>query len=125
MTTLERKLADQKKVIESLYDDLESREKFIEMLQGDMKDTNRKNVQTKRKFEAEKNVLEEQLKENMKIIGDLKNDEKSKCSNGCENYSKSVDEIYEAGVKHKSKLVELKEIADEQQIKYKLPKKTP
>ena len=57
MTTLERKLADQKKVIESLYDDLESREKFIKMLQGDMKVTNKKNVQTKRKLEAEKNVL--------------------------------------------------------------------
>ena len=28
-----------------------------------------------------------------------------------------MDEIYEAGVKHKSKLVELKQIADEQKVK--------
>ena len=50
MTTLERKIADQKKLIQSLYDDLESREKFIEMLQVDMKDTSRKNAQSKKKF---------------------------------------------------------------------------
>ena len=36
MTTLERKIADQKKLNESLYDDLESRDKFIVMLEGDI-----------------------------------------------------------------------------------------
>ena len=51
MTTFEKKVADQKKLIESLYDDLESREKFIVMLEGDMKDTSRKNAQSKKKLD--------------------------------------------------------------------------
>ena len=38
---MERKIIEQKKEIEALYDDLESREKFIEMLEGDLKKANR------------------------------------------------------------------------------------
>ena len=117
MTTLERKIADQKKLIQSLYDDLESREKFIEMLQVDMKDTSRKNAQSKKKFEAEKDVLEDKLEEKIRIINELKSAPKFECSKGCGKYNKSVDEIYEAGVKHKNKLIDLKEIADEQKVK--------
>ena len=62
MTTLERKIADQKKLIESLYDDLESREKFIEMLQVDMKDTSRKMLNQKRNLMLKRMFLKTNLK---------------------------------------------------------------
>ena len=114
---MERKIADQNKVIESLYEDLESREKFIEMLQEDLKDTNRKNVQGKKKWEAEREVLDDKLKVKTRMIEDLKSIGNIKCPKGCEKYSKSVDEIFEAGVEHKEKLVALKEIADNQKSK--------
>ena len=39
---MERKIADQNKLIDFLNDDLESREKFIEKLQDDLKDALRK-----------------------------------------------------------------------------------
>ena len=87
MTTLERKIADQKKLIQSLYDDLESRGKFIEMLQVDMKDTSRKNAQSKKKFEAEKDVLEDKLEEKIRIINELKSTPKFECSKGCGKYN--------------------------------------
>ena len=41
---MERKIADQKKCIQSLYDDLESREKFIEMLEENLRDMKRKSA---------------------------------------------------------------------------------
>ena len=62
MTTFERKVADQKKLIESLYDDLESREKFIEMLQVDMKDTSRKMLNQKRNLMLKRMFLKTNLK---------------------------------------------------------------
>ena len=114
---MERKIADQKKCIQSLYDDLESREKFIEMLEENLRDMKRKSAKEKKQLEAEKIAMEEKLKENLQLIEDLKNDTRGTCAKGCDKYSKSVDEIYEAGVKHKSKLVDLKEIADEQKVK--------
>ena len=113
---MERKIADQKKVIESLYDDLESREKFIEMLQGNIKDDSRKNSQAKKKLEVEKEVLNDRLEEKTKMIEDLKSSANFKCSNGCDKYSKTIGEIFEAGAKHKEKLVALKEIADNQKF---------
>ena len=114
---MERKIADQNKVIESLYDDLESREKFIEMLQDDLKDTNRRNSQAKKKWEAEREVLHDRLKETTMMIEDLKTNANFKCLKGCEKYSKTIDEIFEAGAKHKEKLIALKEIADNQKSK--------
>ena len=35
----------------------------------------------------------------------------------CHNYSKSIDDIYRAGIKHRDKLVSLKDIADAQKRK--------
>ena len=55
------------------------------------------------------NAKEQQLHE-MKV----KNNE---CQNGCNRYSKSIDEIYKAGSKHKEKLLALKLIADNQKKK--------
>ena len=79
-----------------------------------MKDNSRQNDHDKKHLEAEKHSFEREIDEKLKVIENLRNDQSLECSKGCEKYSKSVDEIYEAGVKHKSKLVELKEIADEQ-----------
>ena len=50
------------------------------------------------------------------MIEDLKSSANFKCSNGCDKYSKTIDEIFEAGAKHKEKLVALKEIADNQKF---------
>ena len=104
-------------MIESLNDDLESKEKFIEMLEKDIKDNARRNALNKKTLEAKNQSLEEELAEKMKIIDALENNSNFKCSKGCDKYSKSVDEIFEAGVKHKSKLVDLKEIAEQQKEK--------
>ena len=49
---MERKIADQKKLIEHLYDDLESREKFIEKLQEDLKDNYKRNNHSKKQLES-------------------------------------------------------------------------
>ena len=114
---MERKIADQNKVIESLYDDLESREKFIEMLQDDLKDTNRRNSQAKKKWQAEREVLDDRIKEKTMMIEDFKTNDNFKCLKGCEKYSKTIDEIFEAGAKHKEKLIALKKIADNQKSK--------
>ena len=97
---MERKIIEQKKQIEALYDDLESREKFIEMLEGDLKNATRQAAQYKKDLEEEKRNKTEDEKQN----DDLKPDTISKCPNGCDKYSKTVDEIYNAGVKHKNKL---------------------
>ena len=114
---MERKNADQKKLIGSLYDDLESRERFTELLEKDIKDNNRRYAIKKKQLETKNQSLEEDLAEKIKIIDDLENNSNFKCSKGCDRYSKSVDEIFEAGVKHKNKLVELKEIAEGQKEK--------
>ena len=63
MRSFERKIYEQKKLIEHLYDDLESREKFIEKLEGVLKDVSKHNFQTKKKFEVEKDILKEKLEE--------------------------------------------------------------
>ena len=39
------------------------------------------------------------------------------CQNGCHRYKQSIDEIYEAGVKHRKRLLEVKELADSQKTK--------
>ena len=109
---MERKIADQKRQIESLYDDLESREKFIEMLQEDIKDTKRQHAKDMKQLKAEKIAIERK-----QIVNDEKDDPSFKCPKGCDKYSKTIEEIYDAGAKHKSKLLDLKEIADDQKIK--------
>ena len=114
---MERKIADQKKLIEHLYDDLESREKFIEKLQEDLKDNYKRNNHSKKQLESEKNILEEKVKETLKIVNVLKGNTSPKCVKGCDKYKQSIDDVYEAGVKHRSKVVELKKIDDEQKVK--------
>ena len=47
----------------------------------------------------------------------MKCDTSTKCTKGCDKYNKSIDEIYEAGLEHKNKLIDLKKIADEQKVK--------
>ena len=42
------------------------------------------------------------------------------CLNGCHRYSRTIDEIFEAGNKHKEKLTALKEIAENQKEKISL-----
>ena len=44
---MDRKISEQKRLIENLYDDLESREKFIEKLEDDLKETIRRNAKNK------------------------------------------------------------------------------
>ena len=39
---------------------LELREKFIEKIDGDLKDVSRQNFQLKKKFEAEKDIVKEE-----------------------------------------------------------------
>ena len=39
------------------------------------------------------------------------------CQNGCNRFKQSVDEIYEAGLKHRKCLIEVKEVADNQKMK--------
>ena len=39
------------------------------------------------------------------------------CQNNCHRYSKTIDEIYEAGNKHREKLIALKDITENQKIK--------
>jgi hypothetical protein len=110
---MERKISEQKKQIESLYDDLESKEQFIEMVEGDLKNANRQATQYKKALEEERRSQNENEKQN----DDLKTDTISRCPNGCDKYNKSVDDIYNAGVEHKNELLELKQIADEQKVK--------
>ena len=81
-----------------------------------MKDTNRNNSKAKKKIEAEKEELEDRLKEKARVTEHLKTTN-VKCSKGCDKYSKTVDEIFAAGAKHEEKLIALKEIADNQKSK--------
>jgi hypothetical protein len=37
----------------------------------------------------------------------------------CHKYSKTIDEIYEAGIKHKKAACAVKDVADQQKIKIK------
>ena len=39
------------------------------------------------------------------------------CPNNCQKYSKTIDEIFEAGIKHRDKLISLKEISENQKMK--------
>ena len=113
---MERKIGDQNSLIGLLYDDLESKEKTIERLDEclkDAKDLNKRNV---KKMETEIYRLEDQLEEKSKVIEDLRNNVPYKCSKGSDRYSKSVDDNYDAGLKHKSKLLKLKQIADDHKI---------
>ena len=65
-------------------------------------------------LKKEKCNLAEDLKEKDKIIYELKKKAESGCINSCDKYSKSIDEIYQAGTKHRDKLIALKEVADKQ-----------
>ena len=93
---MDRKISEQKRLIENLYDDLESREKFIEKLEDDLKETIRRNAKNKKQLELEKKLIEEELEKKTKVIDELKDKNNFKCPNGCNMYSKSVDDIYEA-----------------------------
>ena len=50
-------------------------------------------------------------------------DKAEKCSNGCDKYIKTTDEIYEAATKHREEAVKLKDLSEKQKNKiqeYKL-----
>ena len=61
--------------------------------------------------------LAEDLEEKDKIIFEMKKKEENNCPNNCEKYSKSIDEIFQAGTKHREKLIALKKVADDQKKK--------
>ena len=67
-----------------------------------------------KKVKKENESLAEELHEKEKVMHELKM-KRSDCN--CSKYSKSIDEIYNAGSKHKQKLVELKDIAIKQKMK--------
>ena len=68
-------------------------------------------------LEKEKGGLAEALEAKDQQIHELKIKESRECQNGCERYSKSIDEIYQAGSKHREKVLSLKSIAENQKKK--------
>ena len=64
---MERKISEQNRLIKELYDDLESRDKFIDKLQEDLKDTLRQSAKTKKQWEAEKKEIKGELEKKRKI----------------------------------------------------------
>ena len=110
---MERKIADQNKLIEFLYDDLEVRHKELDDLKESLKVANsrcRRNLDIAEEAKMDLLALKEELKR--------KDEEKKNvCDKGCNKYNKSVDVIYEAGKKHRETLIDLKEISDSQKVK--------
>ena len=67
-------------------------------------------------LEKDKNDLAEALNAKEQQLHEMKVKDNG-CQNGCNRYSKSIDEINKAGSKHKEKLLALKSIADNQKKK--------
>ena len=67
------------------------------------------------KKEKEKNIVVEELEEKEKLIHELKMKVGNDCV--CQKYNKSIDEIYQAGSKHRQKALDLKDIAQKQKMK--------
>jgi chromosome segregation ATPase len=113
---MEKKLEEKDKHLKYLYDELEEKEKEIHDLKESLDHANdicTKNTAYAQRVLVEKCSLSQELERKEKEIFELKQKE-SKCKNGCENYNKSIDEIYDAGNKHREKLLALKEIAETQ-----------
>ena len=66
---------------------------------------------------VEKCSLSKTLNKKETEIEELRNKRYSICKNGCEKYSKPIDEIVEAASKHREKLIALKEISESQKEK--------
>ena len=68
-----------------------------------------KNIETiVENLNKDKNYLAEALASKDQQLYELKKNNTKECQNGCHRYSKSIDEICQAGSKHKEKLVALK-----------------
>ena len=117
---MERKLEESEKHIAFLYDELELKEKEIDSLKESVDHANeicRKNTAYAQEILVEKCSISLELEKKENEINDLRKKRGSECKNGCEKYSKSEDDIYEATNKHREKLVALKEISEGQKSK--------
>ena len=90
---MERKINDQKKLIDFLYDDLESNHIELDALQESLKQAK---DQCRRNLASAENAKKE-LSEVKRELSSKDGEEKRiVCDKGCGKYNKSVDEIYEA-----------------------------
>ena len=89
--------------LKSLEDNLVIQKEMIKVLE-----------KTVKKLENDKVDLAEALDTKEQKIHNLKVNDLKECPNGCHRYSKSIDEIFRAGSKHKEKLLCLKSIAENQ-----------
>ena len=111
---MEKKLESQVKLIDLLYEDLETKEQEIEQLRK----VNEHSSKSLRKVEHEKSDLNHMLDEKEKEIYYLKkNKENNICKNGCEKYNRSMDDVVKYATKNKNDLLAIKEIAEEQKVK--------
>ena len=111
---MENKLESQVKLIDLLYEDLETKEQEIEQLRK----VNEHSSKSLRKVEHEKSDLNHMLDEKEKEIYYLKkNRENNICKNGCEKYNRSMDDVVKYATKNKNDLLAIKEIAEEQKVK--------
>ena len=67
----------------------------------------------------EKENIAEEIKEKDHIIYMLKQKGDNVCSNGCGKYTKSMDDVVKATVKHREAAITLKEICEKQKVKIK------
>ena len=66
-----------------------------------------------------KENMAEEIKEKDHIIYMLKQKGDNVCSNGCGKYTKSMDDVVKATVKHREAAITLKEICEKQKVKIK------
>ena len=64
------------------------------------------------KGEKENSNLHQILEEKEKIIYELKMKSNGICENGCHKYNKSMDEVVQAGYKHRNNVLAVKEVAE-------------
>ena len=64
--------------------------------------------------------LIEEIEKKERFIHELKKKSPGECTYGCSKYNKSVDEIVNAGTKHREKLLAIKQIAEDQKEKIRL-----